>query len=943
MSGITGRFHLTMTARLLLAFAVLLIPLVLYSAWSYQRSLDERRQLAVDDAAGTTETAAAIVSGALGGLDGTLQAISLTLGQLNEPLDQASAGPYLTTVFANTPIVRALFLMDPEGRVIAAQHGEGLGTDLSGRPYTRALLDGQESVLGDLAQGSQTGSPVVTMARTVRGPDGALRGLLAAAFYSDRLAEFLPRTLPADAGLTVLDSSGRVVFSSTFPDMAWDVRDQRDAPGVQAALAGQRVVEEEVVTPEDGESRLVVAAPVGRYGWAASYSRGTSTIEGPLLSLFQRQLVALGAVSLGALLAALILSHSLTGSLRRLTGYARAFGHGDRTRQAPLHGPWEVQTLAGTFNQMASEIDARFAEREELLERAEAARADAEHLAGRIARLQDVTAALSEALTSEAVMDAIAEQGVAALGAYAGGIGLLSPDGEELIVVRAVGYPPDVLARSQRYPITADNPPAEAVRTGLPVWVESAAQETSRFPRHAAAAVDGTGSRAIAAIPLADGEAVIGALAFSFSEEQRFSAEDRAFMVALARQCAQALSRARLYQAERAARAEAETANRAKDEFLSTLSHELRTPLTPILGWVGMLRRRSLDEAAQERALEVIERSARAQAQLINDLLDVSRIVTGKLHLDVRPIDLNDVVVAAIGVIEPAAEAKSIAVETRFDPAIGPAAGDPDRLQQVFWNLLSNAVKFTPAGGRIDVTVDHADDEAIVSIEDTGEGIAPAFLPHIFDRFRQADASSTRRFGGLGLGLAIVRYLVELHGGTVTASSAGEGQGTTFVVRLPLVAPAPFLMPVQRDGLADTALESGSLAAMQVLVLDDEADSRELLRALLEAEGAMVLDAASCAEALSLMEVNRPDVIVADIAMPDEDGYRFIERLRDRPTAAGGSIPALALTAYAGGGHRRRALVSGYQGHLVKPVEPQALVTALIRLTGRPAADRSRG
>jgi signal transduction histidine kinase len=247
-------------------------------------------------------------------------------------------------------------------------------------------------------------------------------------------------------------------------------------------------------------------------------------------------------------------------------------------------------------------------------------------------------------------------------------------------------------------------------------------------------------------------------------------------MIALARQCSQALSRARLYEAERAARAEAESANRAKDEFLSTLSHELRTPLTPILGWAGMLRRRSLDESTRDRAFEVIERSARAQSQLVSDLLDVSRIVAGKLYLDVHPIDLNHVIAAAVAVIQPAAEAKTLAIEARFDPAIGPVAGDPDRLQQVFWNLLSNAVKFTPDGGRIDVTLCQKDQEAVVVIEDTGEGIAPEFLPHIFDRFRQADATSTRRYGGLGLGLAIVRHLVERHGGSVTASSGGTGR-----------------------------------------------------------------------------------------------------------------------------------------------------------------------
>lgn len=943
MGALNRWLRLTMTARLLIAFAALLLPLVLFSAWSYQRSLDERRDLALDDAASTAETMAAIVGGVLGDLESTLLAMSLALGQEPEPLSQESAGAYLSAVSANNPIVRALFLMDGDGRVIAAQQGQGVGTDLRDRPYTRALLGGQESVLSDLTQGIQSGLPTVTMARTVRAPDGALRGFLAVAFYPDRLDELFPGGLPSDSNLVVLDRQGRAVYSSATPDMTWEQRDQSRSPRVQGALAGEVTTAQDVLSPIDGQQRLVAAVPVPEYGWVVSFSRTEAAVEGPLIALYRRQLLALGAVSAGALLVALVVSHSLTRPLRRLAEQARAFGRGDRAETAPMVGPPEVRTLAVALNQMSAEIDHRFAERErverereELLVREQAARSDAERVAGRIARLQDVTVALSEALTPGQVMDVITAQGVAAMGAYAGGVALVTPDGEELEVQRAIGYPPDVLARSRRYPITADNPPAAAVRSAAPVWVE-VVEEESRFPRHAIAAAEGTGSRAIAAIPLTDEGRVIGVIAVSFGEVRRFSLDDRAFLISLARQCSQAMSRARLYEAERRARAEAEAANRAKDEFLSTLSHELRTPLTPILGWAGMLRRRSLDDAGRERALEIIERSARAQVQLVSDLLDVSRIVTGKLHLDIRPVDLSEVITAAVAVVQPSAAAKSVVIEVRLDADVGLVEGDPERLQQVIWNLLSNAVKFTPDGGQVTIALERAEGAAMVTVRDTGEGIPGAFLPYVFDRFRQADASSTRRYGGLGLGLAIVRYLVELHGGSVTASSEGEGQGATFTVRLPLAAPPEDVAGYDSpNGRINTAIGTGVLGGMRVLVLDDDADTREFLRMLLQGEGAAVTAAGSSAEALAVIAAEAPDVVMADIAMPQEDGYHFIGHLRSRPDGTG-TVPALALTAYAGAADRRRALEAGFQEHMAKPVDPEALVAALVRLTGRTA------
>ena len=389
-----------------------------------------------------------------------------------------------------------------------------------------------------------------------------------------------------------------------------------------------------------------------------------------------------------------------------------------------------------------------------------------------------------------------------------------------------------------------------------------------------------------------------------------------------------------LYARERELRRDAEEANRIKDEFLSTVSHELRTPLNAILGWTWLLANGQLDEAAGRRAVATIERNARAQSQIIDDLLDVSRIITGKLRLHVEPMDLIQVIEAVLDSIGPAAGAKEIRIERRLDPAAARAKGDPQRLQQIVWNLLSNAVKFTPRGGRIEVALARRDSQIEIRVSDTGIGIRQEFLSQVFERFRQADSSSTRTHGGLGLGLAIVRHLVELHGGTVEAHSDGEGKGATFLVRLPVPAASPAAAPSVPQPQS-AALPAGStsreLRDLRVLLVDDEPDAREVLPAVLEQFGARVTVAASAAEAIAALQRSAVDVLVADIGMPGEDGYALIRRVR----ALEGhlrDLPAIALTAYAGEADRRRALEAGFQIHLAKPVEPADLIAALATL-----------
>jgi signal transduction histidine kinase/CheY-like chemotaxis protein len=390
-----------------------------------------------------------------------------------------------------------------------------------------------------------------------------------------------------------------------------------------------------------------------------------------------------------------------------------------------------------------------------------------------------------------------------------------------------------------------------------------------------------------------------------------------------------------LLESERAARASAEQANRIKDEFVATVSHELRTPLNAILGWAEILRNAGNDPAEIADGLEVIERNARVQAQLIEDLLDMSRIISGKIRLDLQELDPVPVIQAAIESIRPSARARGLEIYTRFDPP-SHIMGDPARLQQIFWNLLTNAVKFTHNAGQITVSLYRQDTNLEISVSDNGDGIAPQFLPHVFERFRQADGSTTRRHGGLGLGLSIVKQLVELHSGTVRVDSAGQGRGATFTVTLPLVQARRVR---QRTGAADAPpqlkMDQLNLSGLKVLVVDDDTDARGMVKRILSSCKADVSTASSGFEALQVLEDARPDILISDISMPGMDGYELIHRVRALEKDRAKPIPALALTAFARAEDRRRALLAGYQSHLPKPVEPAELVAIIAGLSGR--------
>ncbi|WP_292732322.1 hybrid sensor histidine kinase/response regulator [Nostoc sp. JL31] len=390
--------------------------------------------------------------------------------------------------------------------------------------------------------------------------------------------------------------------------------------------------------------------------------------------------------------------------------------------------------------------------------------------------------------------------------------------------------------------------------------------------------------------------------------------------------------RAHLLELEQVARAKAETANRIKDEFLAVLSHELRTPLSAILGWSKLLQTRRLDQTKTSEALATIERNATLQVQLIEDLLDISRILQGKLTLNTTKINLKSTILSALQTMQLAAQTKLIEVNTVFEPGVGQIMGDSTRLQQVVWNLLSNAIKFTPRGGKVEVRLQETDGYAQIILSDTGKGISADFLPFVFDYFRQADSTSTRKFGGLGLGLAIVRNIIEMHGGIVKADSHGEGKGAIFTISLPLLPDASSRLTDEKNYPAFLATKSLPLNDIRILVVDDDTDSRDFVAFVLEQDGAFVMTASSADEALQSLAEVKLDVLVSDISMPDMDSYMLIHEVRTRTPEQGGQIPAIALTAFARNNDHEKALNAGFQMHLSKPLNPEKLIAAIVKL-----------
>jgi PAS domain S-box-containing protein len=490
-------------------------------------------------------------------------------------------------------------------------------------------------------------------------------------------------------------------------------------------------------------------------------------------------------------------------------------------------------------------------------------------------------------------------------------------------------------------PLTTEGPNSQAVRTRRVVITNDywATKQTGRGQLGVLVGPDnGLRPQSSLVVPMATMGRIVGTVEVQSYENHAYREEHVTAMKMASNLAAVAIENMRLLEFETRAREAAEEASRLKDEFLATLSHELRTPLTAILGWSSMLREGKLDERTFKTAVEIIERNARTQQQIVDDILDVSRVITGQLRFDAEPTDLRAVVEAAVDTVRHAADARGICLRAEFDPGAGPVMGDPRRLQQVVWNLLSNAVKFTPIGGEVRVCVGREGGHARVTVADNGAGIAAGFLPYAFDRFRQGDQSTTRQHGGLGLGLSIVRHLVELHGGTARAESEGEGRGSTFTVELPLVelrqGEGRAALEEEADGRpAGADPQSAILRGLSVLVVDDEPDALGLLKTVLEMRGARVTAVGSAEAAWGALEDAWPDLLLCDVGMPGEDGYEFIGRVRG--LERGRTLPSVALTAYAGETDRAHALEAGFQLHVPKPVEPSALVSLIADLMGR--------
>jgi PAS domain S-box-containing protein len=567
----------------------------------------------------------------------------------------------------------------------------------------------------------------------------------------------------------------------------------------------------------------------------------------------------------------------------------------------------------------------------------------AELIQARLNRQAALRAEISAALTNEnnslpQMLQECAESVVEHLDAALARIWLLNETGDVLMLQASAGLEVNIPGLAERVPVGQ-------YKIGL-IAEEKAPHLTNDVlndPRISDKAwAEREGMAAFAGYPLMDGDKLIGVLAMF--ARHGLEADTINALASVADILVHGIQRKRiederalLLAREHEARMDAENASRLKDDFLAMISHELRAPLTAILGWAQMLRSGTLDRASAERALTTIERNAKSQAHLVGDLLDASRIATGKLSLESKPVELMSVVDAAVDAVRPSVEAKSLRMQIVMEPWVGPFNGDPERLKQVVWNLLSNAIKFTPAGGLIEVRLERLENKALLIVSDTGQGIDPEFLPHIFDRFRQADSSTKRQQGGLGLGLAIVKHIVELHGGAIYAYSRGEGQGSDFMITLPLAVQKVEsnegeLWP---ESLPESSTRSGSLRGVKVLVVDDERDTREVLSVMLNRYGTEVRAAGSVREALEVLSEWKPDLLVSDIGMPDEDGYVMIQKLRALPADEGGQLPAVALTAFASPADREKALASGFQRHLAKPVEPVELAKIVARVLGR--------
>ncbi len=883
--------------RAILALLVLttLVPLGIFAGWLIFRSWQQ--QQAIVERRGV-ETARAIMVA----VDQEMESVrsSLSAFAMTEVLDAPDRARFNQTALRLVPTQpgwHAVLLVHPSGAVIAdTALPSGDVPSFTTADWVQAVIKSRRWTVSNLIRDESNGEDYVIVAVPVM-RSGELRYVLGAQLRADALSRILRRqSAPPNGVVTLLDRGPRIV-SRTRREAEY-----RGKPPSEDFLRRSARVSEGSwrSTLLEGGSSYASMSRSPLTGWMIGVGMPSEEVDAPV----RRSIIALvlaGIVILGlGLFSALSLSRVVVRALTSAAGAARSLARGEplALQPSPII---EAEELSSALVESASILDERLQQRDKALAAERTAHAASEQDQARLT------------VTLRSIGDGVITTDPA------GKVNLINPVAQLLTgwdEASAQGRPIDEVFnivsedRHQR----VENPVRRVFREGRIVGLGNhtllIARDGREFPIEDSAAP----------IRAPDGGLIGIVLVFRDATERR-ETERR---------------RAELLQQEQAARREAEAVSRSKDEFVATVSHELRTPLNAIFGWVRLLRTGKLDAAKHAHALEVVERNTRAQAQLIEDLLDMSRVVTGHLRLDMRRVDLASVARTAVEAVKPSAESKDLSLTLDLPPNLGPITGDPDRLQQIIWNLLTNSVKFTPEGGRIRVLLRVEGSDAVLQVSDTGVGISAELLPHVFERFRQGVSSASRTHGGLGIGLALVRHLTEMHGGTVVAASDGEDRGATFTVRFPMLGPRAVL---DREALSprDTGAlldgENHVLAGLNILVVDDDEDARDLVTVTLRQAGAQVKSAASAREALESLGADVPHVLVSDIAMPNGTGYELVQQIRTTPRWA--QLPAIALTAYDRPEDRERSLKAGFDFHVGKPVDPQYLIHVVVSAAGR--------
>jgi PAS domain S-box-containing protein len=865
------------------------VPLGLFAAWLHV-SLWQSQGAVIDRQ--NIEMARAISVSVDKEVESTIAALRVlaSLGELHAGSDPDGLRHYeeiALRLVARQRRWRAVLLIDPEGRVLSSTAIEGGPPGSFGEsPWFERIVATMRATPSDLLADPATGRHFVTVGVPVR-RDGELLYVVAAEIGSEALSEILRRYTPVADGVATLIDSNRVIMARTRGEAKFvgglpSPRFQEAARSMSEGSWDDVLLEGTPVYAALSTSELT--------GWTVGVGVGTEAVDAPI----RRSAAALAAVGLGILLIGVVVSvrvgQGIGSTLGGVSAAAQALARGG-TVDPPMSSVVELDELSSAVREAAVILDNRLKERD----RAEREREEAlrrERAARRATEQNEARLSVMVSSIGDAVVATDAE----------GRVTLVNPVAEALTGWRASEA---VGRRIDEVVALID----EASRSRIEIAVRSVTE--GQLPvRGCQVLLVGRDGRevpvedSVAPIRSAEGEMHGLVLVFRDVTEARRTEQGR---LALLEQ-------------EQHARRAAEAVSRDKDEFVATVSHELRNPLNAILGWIQLLRSGALDEDTRVHALEVVDRNARTQARLIEDLLDTSRVARGQLRLDLRPVDVTKVVEAAMVAVEPTARTRDLELGCHFD-ARGAALADSDRLQQVFWNLLTNAIKFTPRGGRIRLEGGIEGDDVVVRVIDDGIGIGPELLPRIFERFTQGRDDGGAK-AGLGIGLALVRHLVELHGGTVTAESAGEGAGATFTVRLPVLDD---LAAAGGVGTPDGARGAGTaLDGLRVLVVEDDADSRDLVATALRRAGATVTPAASAREALEQLDATDPQLVFSDIGMPGMTGYQLLERLRAHPRHH--AVPVVAVTAYGRSQDRERALAEGFDHHLGKPVDPAALV-----------------